>query len=78
MCWRLPEGTSNEVINLHCGVVNGPALARTLMEPMRQYIDVFQEASVDIDTLIEHTQRSVMASLKAYGAEISDRWETVC
>jgi AcrR family transcriptional regulator len=74
----LPDGTSNEVINFHCGVVNGPALARTLMEPMRQYIDVFQESSLDIDTLIENTQRTVMASLRAYGAEISGRWETVC
>ena len=73
----LPVGTSDEIINLHCGLVNGPALARVLMAPMHLQMGHHQSASGDLDQLIEYTQRSVMASLKVHGAEISDRWELV-
>lgn len=69
----LPTGTSDELINLHCGQINGPPIVRILMAPIRDRMPMRTE-EIDIDLIVAHTQRSVMAGLKAAGAQVREEW----
>lgn len=73
----LPADTSEELINLHCGQINGPPIVRVLLAPIRERMPA-HTTSIDIDLIVAHTQRSVMAGLKAAGAQISGQWTVAC
>ena len=71
----LPQGSSQELIDFHCDQVNGPILKRMLLEPMNNLVSPETKSTIDLDQTIEWTQRTVIASLKASGAEVSDEWQ---
>ena len=73
----LPSDTDGRIVDLHCCLLDGPLLSWSLNAPLRREIPGFSDGQPSTDLLVEYTQRCVMASLRAYGAQISDRWEMV-
>ena len=59
-------------------IQNHPILKRMLLEPMNNLIPSEARSTIDLDRTIEWTQRTVIASLKASGAEVSDEWQCNC
>jgi AcrR family transcriptional regulator len=70
----MPEGSSQNLIDFHCDQVNGPILKRMLLEPMNNLMPS-SRSDFDINETVEWTQRSVMAALKASGAQISPQYQ---
>lgn len=70
----LPEGTSEEVIRLHCGQVNGPTIVKMLCKPIAERIPYPAITNSDVSTIVSHAQRCVMAGLRSSGGAVTERW----
>lgn len=70
----LPGDPDPDLVTFHCNLINGPILKQLLLSPLNEVGGEASSEPIAIDKMAEWTLRTVMTSLKASGAEISDDW----
>lgn len=66
----LPEDVSPSQIDLFCGLVNGPVLARTLLRPIRERIEGYDPELISTEALAAHTRHATFAALAVAGGKV--------